>query len=72
MLYGRRGGLDVFATRGHPLKGVRTKTVTTVSKPPGIAPARLAALQDEDRASNRDEKEGSGSEGSEDGGMLRP
>lgn len=48
--------------------GRRTRTVSTVGKATSIAPSRLAALQDEDRASSRDEREGSASEGSEDGG----
>lgn len=45
----------------------RTKTVSTAGKASGIAPSRLVALQDEDRASVKDDKEGSGSEGSEEG-----
>ena len=46
---------------------VRTKTVNTAGKTGTLAPSRLAALQDEDRASVKEEKEGSMSEGSEEG-----
>jgi striatin 1/3/4 len=50
----------------------RTKTFSTVGKGTinSIAPSRLVALQDEDRSSVRDDKEGSGSEGSEEGGAA--
>lgn len=41
----------------------------SVGKASGIAPARYAALQDEDRPV-KEEKEGSGSEGSEEGGEF--
>ncbi|RSH81536.1 hypothetical protein EHS25_006158 [Saitozyma podzolica] len=56
----------------YALRQERTRTVSTVGKATSIAPSRLAALQDEDRASSRDEREGSASEGSEDGGGDRP
>jgi len=46
----------------------RSKTVSTTGKASGIAPSRLAALQEDDKASNQGDKEGSGSEGSEEGG----
>lgn len=36
----------------------------TISKAGGIAPSKLASLQEDDRASNKDEKEGSDSGGS--------
>ena len=40
-----------------------------MGKAGALAPSRLVALQDEDKSSVKDEKEGSGSEGSEEGGM---
>ncbi|TYJ52098.1 hypothetical protein B9479_007306 [Cryptococcus floricola] len=46
------------------LRQERTKTVSVGSKPHSVPPARLAALQDEDKLSSS-EKEGSGSEGSQ-------
>lgn len=47
----------------------RTKTVSTASKATA-APSRLSTLQDEDKIL-REEKEGSGSEGSEEGCKSR-
>lgn len=46
---------------------LRSRTFSTAGKASGIAPSRLIALQEDDKASSRDEKEGSGSEGSEEG-----
>lgn len=49
----------------------------TFGKAAGIAPSKLASLQEDDRSSNRDDKEGSDSGGSggsddrDDGGELR-
>lgn len=43
----------------------RTKSVSAAGKISGIAPSRLAALQDDDRSSNKDDKEGSSSGDSE-------
>ncbi|KAK4684960.1 striatin 1/3/4, partial [Tremellales sp. Uapishka_1] len=48
------------------LRQERTKTQSTTGKASGISPGRFLALQDEDKVS-RDDKEGSGSEGSEEG-----
>ena len=48
----------------------RTKSVSTTGKASGIAPSRLVALQEDDKASSHGDKEGSVSEGSEEGGKL--
>ncbi|WVR07245.1 hypothetical protein IAU60_004286 [Kwoniella sp. DSM 27419] len=45
------------------LRQERTKTVSSAGRPNSIPPSRLAALHDEDKA--KDDKEGSGSEGSQ-------
>ncbi|OCF36949.1 hypothetical protein I316_01547 [Kwoniella heveanensis BCC8398] len=49
------------------LRQERTKTVSSagVTKAGGMPPNRLATLQDDDKASSKDDKEGSGSEGSQ-------
>ena len=41
--------------------------MSQMGKAGAIAPAKIAALQDEDKSSNRDEKEGTPSEGSDEG-----
>ncbi|KAK8864188.1 hypothetical protein IAR55_001434 [Kwoniella newhampshirensis] len=53
------------------LRQERTKTVSTGNRPAGIPPARLTALQDEEK-STRDDKEGSGSEGSQEDPSEKP
>jgi hypothetical protein len=51
----------------------RTKTVSSTGstgKPSVMASSRISNLQEEDKQSSRDEKEGSGSEGSVDEGVY--
>jgi hypothetical protein len=48
----------------------RTKSVNTVGKASGIAPSKLATLQEDDRTSNN-EKEGSSDSGGSGGGEDR-
>lgn len=51
------------------LRQERTKSVGAGGKPNSVPPTRLAVLQDEDRLSTGD-KEGSGSEGSQEDSMF--
>ncbi|ORY21902.1 WD40-repeat-containing domain protein [Naematelia encephala] len=55
----------------YALRQERTKTVSTAGRATGIAPSKLSALQDEDKASSDGKEEGSGSEGSAEGERLK-
>ncbi|ORX36899.1 WD40-repeat-containing domain protein [Kockovaella imperatae] len=56
----------------YALRQERTKSMSTAGKSSTLAPSRLSAIQDEDKVSNRDEKEASPmSEGSEEGDRVK-